>query len=142
VRELRSLRPLTVVVCSSDEGFARAVGEVCARRGHDVYRLESLGALMFALGSSSPSVLLYDAGAEPVEGLLAASRVSTLHPDLPIVVAGRGLRLRSQGCLRLVDRRTSAEAVVDEVELAHIGIPAFVEEPLRQVAPADLVGTR
>jgi hypothetical protein len=142
MRAPHGLRTLTVAVLTSDEDFARAVTGVCLERGHDVLRLESLSTLSAALSGSRSSVLLLDSVTRQSEGLRIAATVSAVHPDLPIVVATPGPRSRSKVGVRLIDRRERVETIVDEVELAYIGIPAFVEEPLRRVAPIGLAGTR
>lgn len=142
MRELDGLRTLTVVVLTSDGDFRRAVAAVCLERGHAVLCLESLGRLPACGSGCGPSVLLLDGGAAQTDGLRVAATVSATHPGLQTVVACIAPRLRSTNGFRLVDRRRSAESIVDEVELAHIGIPAFVEEPLRRFLPADLAGMR
>jgi hypothetical protein len=135
VSELHGLRTLTVVVVTSDDGFMRGVTAVCLERGHTVSPLRSFVRLR-----SFPRrvVLLLDTGAQQSDRFRVAATVAATHPGLPTVVASFAPRARSKDGFRLVDRYASCESIVDEVELAHIGIPAFVEEPFRRSVPAAL----
>jgi hypothetical protein len=129
-----------VLMFSSDARIVADVEMVCAERGIVVSRLDTLGALPNALGrESAAGVLLLDAGASLEEALRTASTLTTVHTRLAIVIAVEAPRARSESGFRLVDRWRAAERIVDELELAHIGIPAFVFNPLRGLEAAEHV---
>jgi hypothetical protein len=133
VRPARCVSALHVLTFTRDTRFARVVAAVCAERGFVVTRLDSLGLLPRSLGAGSgPSVLLIDADDALADGLRTASTVSAVHPDVAIVLAADRPRARSEGEFRLVDRRSEANVIVDELELGHIGIPAYVVDRLHQ----------
>ena len=72
-------------------------------------------------------------------GQRIAETLAVLHPGLAIVIASDAPRVRSENGFRLVDRWRTAERIVDEMELAHIGIPAFVTDPLRVLSMLEPV---
>jgi hypothetical protein len=127
-----------------DARFARAVAAGCAERGFVVTRLDSLGLLPRSLGagSSGPSVFLIDAGEALADGLRTASTVSAVHPGVAIVLAADRPRARSEDEFRLVDRLSSADVIVDELELAHIGVPAYVVPLGRSRRPQEWLNRR
>jgi hypothetical protein len=131
-------RPLHVLTLTSDDRLSDDVAHVCADRGILASQLHMLGSLPKAIQSDSSAdiVLLIDAGASLPEALRTAATVSRLHSRIAIVIAVDGPRTRSQKGFRLVDRWRTAERIVDELELAHIGIPAFVNDPLYELGAA------
>lgn len=124
---------LNVLVLTDDDRLARDVARVCIERGHAVARIELLRDLQLELKRTRPSVLLLDTGTAPAEGARIAATVVAIHPDLEVVLAADGPLSRSEGGFRVVDSWRAGERVVDEIELAHIGIPVSVEEAFPQV---------
>lgn len=125
---IREIFALNVLVLTGDERLARDVERVCGERGHALTRIELLRDLHLALTRRRPNVLLIDTGTTPAEGARIAATVVAIHRDLPVVLAADGPQSRSEGGFRLVDSWRTGERVVDELELAHIGIPASMEE--------------
>jgi hypothetical protein len=124
---------LRVLMLTEDRRFGRGITAACVERGFAVSRLGSLGSLPRSLGTDpSPSVLLIDADRALPAALRTAATVAAIHPGLPIVLAADRPQARSESGFRLVDRRSGAATVVDEIELGHVGIPAYVFDRLRQ----------
>jgi hypothetical protein len=129
-----------VLLFSSDVRLVADVEMVCAERGIVTSRLDTLGALPNVLArESAAGVLLLDAEASLEEALRAASTLKAVHPRLAIVIAVDAPKARSEGGFRLVDRWRAGERLVDELELAHIGIPAFVFNPMHDLDAAEHV---
>ena len=123
----RELGPLHVLMLSSDPRLVADIMDVCEERGMVASRLDALGSLPKAMGAeSSAAALLIDAGDSLRDALRTAATLTALHPRLAIVIATNAPRSRCEDGFRLIDRWRAAERVVDELELAHIGIPPFV----------------
>jgi hypothetical protein len=118
-----------VLLLTADARLARDVAFVCIERGHQVSRVEALADLHLALtGRDRPNVLLFDTDDRLEHGAQIAATVSAIHPNVAIVLAARGVERRSKNGFRLVDRMRAGERLVDELELACIGIPPSAEE--------------
>lgn len=136
-----SAAPLHALVFSSDARLVADVIDVCEEREIVASRLDALSSLPNVIGveSSGPVMLLIDAGDSLPDALRTAGTLAVLHPGLAIVIATAAPRVRSENGFRLVDRWRTAERIVDEMELAHIGIPAFVTDPLRMLSMLEPV---
>jgi hypothetical protein len=118
-----------VLLLTADDRLAGDAMRVCARRRHPVGRIGSVSELQQAMtGARRPRVLLLDAGDGVDEAARIAATVAAVHPDLAIVLAAAGAEARSVNGFRLVDRERDGERVVDELELACIGIPPSIDE--------------
>jgi hypothetical protein len=124
------LHGLRVLLQTHDERLARDVARVAEERGYDVSRLPTLRDLPVALAADRPSVLLLDAEASLEHGTLSARAAAAAYPTLAIVLVTDDPPTRSEEGFRLIDRWRTGERIVDALELAHIGIPAFVEDRL------------
>ena len=125
----RELRPLHVLTLSSDPRLVADIMDVCDERGMVASRLDALASLPKAMGAeSSPAALMIDAGDSLRDALRTAATLTALHPRLAIVIATNAPRSRCEDGFRLIDRWRTAERIVDELELAHIGIPPFVTD--------------
>jgi hypothetical protein len=122
------LHGLRVLLKTHDERLAREVARVTEERGYRISRLETLRDLPVALAASSPSVLLLDTDESLEHGMLSARAAATAYPTLPIVLVTDDPPARSEEGFRLIDRWRTGERIVDALELAHIGIPAHVED--------------
>jgi hypothetical protein len=123
--------PLHVLTLSVDARLVGDIIDVCEERGMVTSRLDSLGSLPQAMGaveSSAAVALLIDAGDSLSDALQRAETLTAIHPELAIVIATNTPRARSENGIRLIDRWRAADRIVDELELAYIGIPAFVSD--------------
>ena len=119
---------LNVLALTDDEQLLRSVGGVCDDRGHWLQRIGLLRDLAHELSRARPNVLLLDKAPRLADNARLAATVAAIHHDLAIVLVGDGSHGRSEGGFRVVDRWRTGERIVDELELAHIGIPASVRD--------------
>jgi hypothetical protein len=131
-------RLLHILTLTSDDRLSDGIAHVCTDRGNLASQLHTLGSLPKAIQSesSAAAVLLIDAGASLPDALRTAATVSRLYPGIAIVIVVDAPPARSRNGFRLVDRWRTAERIVDELELAHIGIPAYVHDPLYKLGAA------
>jgi len=120
---------LNVITMTRDSSLARNLARVCAERGHSFSQLETLGMLHTCLSRRLPNVLLLDWDGEPAEGASVAATVSSVHPEVEIVLGMPTPRQRSVGAFRVIDRSRGGDRLVDELELAYIAIPPAVAAP-------------
>jgi hypothetical protein len=132
VSDIRGIRTLHVVLMSIDERLAAEVERVCSERSHRLTHVNSPGELHAALAASTRAVALFDAGDAFGHGLRVAATVHAAHPTVPLVLVTEAPSARSIDGFRVVDRWRAGERLVDELELAHIGIPATIAEPIRR----------
>ena len=130
VSDVRGIRTLRVVLMSLDRRLALEVERVCSERSHRLTHVDSPGELHAALADSTGDVVLFDVGDAFERGLRVAATVHAAHPAVPLVLVTEAPDARSIDGFRLVDRWRAGERLVDELELAHIGIPASIAEPI------------
>jgi hypothetical protein len=121
---------LNVLVLTNDGGLAQEVERVCDERGYTVARIELLRDLRGSLVANRPSVLLVDVACSPSDAAATAAAIVSVHPAISIVLAVDNPEARSEAGFRLIDRWRAGERLVDELELAYIGIPASSEAAL------------
>jgi hypothetical protein len=125
----REFRPLHVLTLSTDARLVADIMDVCEERGMVASRLDALASLPKTMGAeSSAAALLIDAGDSLPDALRTAGDVTALYPGLAVVIATNAPRARCENGFRLIDRWRAAERIVDELEVAHIGIPPFVTD--------------
>ena len=117
---------------SLDRRLALEVERVCSERNHRLTHVESPGELNAALADSTRAVVLFDVGDSFDHGLRVAATIRVAHPAVPLVLVTDAPSARSIDGFRLVDRWRAGERLVDELELAYIGIPATIAEPIRR----------
>ena len=122
---------LNILVLTSDERLALDVERVVEERAHVATRVNRLRDLQEAMVRESPDVLLLDVGGSVSDTARVAATVAAVHPGVAVVLAVKAPPCRSESGFRVVDKWRTAERVVDELELAYIGIPPSIEEPLQ-----------
>ena len=132
VSDVRGIRTLRVILMSLDTRLALEVERVCSERSHRLTHVESPAKLHRALSDSAQEVVLFDVGDAFDRGLRVAATLHAAHPVVPLVLVTEAPTARSIDGFRLVDRWRAGERLVDELELAHIGIPATISEPIRR----------
>lgn len=115
---------LTVALLGGTDIRLRAeLARACERQGHrllDVARLRDLRS------HPVPDVLLLDSTSGPGDAVDTALALAVVHPHLTLVLVADDADPRSIGGFRVVSRWRAGERLVDEIELAWIGIPASV----------------
>jgi hypothetical protein len=98
--------------------------QACRAAGHDLLEVTRLRDLR---SQPVPDVVVLDSEAGPEDAVQTAWVLLRVHPELSIVlVADEPPPGRSLDGFRVVDRWRAGERLVDELELAWIGIPASV----------------
>ena len=118
---------LTILAATSDEALAREVEAACRARGYHLTRIEAAVGLSAAIASTRPDVVLLDLQDTLDAAVRLARKLASRRPDLPVVLVGES-PLRSVAGFRIVDRWRAGERVLDELELAYVGIPASIDE--------------
>ena len=128
------LSALSIGLVTSDRMLKREIARVCADRGHTLFHVDRLRDLRHPFRRDRPDVLLLDVPGTPADSVAIASAVRAVHAGVPIVLVVPEPPVRSWSGFPLVDPSRSGERIVDESELAYIGIPATIAEPARDKA--------
>lgn len=116
---------LTVLAATRDEALVREVEAACRTRGYQLRQIDAAAGLSAAIASTHPDVVLLDLQDTLDAAVRLARKLASSQPDLPVVLVGES-PLRSVAGFRVVDRWRAGERVLDQLELACIGIPASV----------------
>jgi hypothetical protein len=119
---------LDVLLQTDDDELARRIATACRRRGHRLVRVSSLRDLPRASAHRPSAVLLLDTRASVETSAHIAESVRAACGHVPVAIAADGRPSRSAGGFRVVDRGWAGARVLDELELAYIGIPASIDE--------------
>jgi hypothetical protein len=133
---VRSAVILTILAVTSDDALAEEVEDACREREYQFARIEEAVGLASTLAAVRPDVLLLDLRGRLEAALALARALTSRHPNLRIVVVGESPRADRHG-FRIVDRWSAGPRILDQLELAYIGIPASVEEDFGLAAPWD-----
>ena len=86
IRNVRSLRPLRVLVAARDARFGRVSGFLLARRGFDVELLHRPSQILEAVSRTGIDVVIVDASDSFSETARSVGALEALHPHLTVVV--------------------------------------------------------
>jgi hypothetical protein len=116
---------LSITILSGDRRLRGELERICASRGHTLTAESRLRDLRRHGPGPGPDVLVLDLADGPDANLEIAGAIQLAHPETTIVLVSEAVpRIRLLGGYRVVDRWRSGERIVDELELAFIGIPA------------------
>ena len=119
---------LDVLVHSGDEDFVRRLRHACRRGGHRLTHVEAIRDLARARVPRATAIFLIDAGAEPAQSAGIAATVGLAHGGLPVALASDRRKTRTVEGIRVVDKAWDTERLIDELELAWIGIPGSIAD--------------
>jgi PleD family two-component response regulator len=134
--EIAPAAALSILVVTCDEALAGEVERACHDREYQLTRVTEPVGLASMIAADRPDALLLDLGDRLQDALVLAETLSSCHPDLKVVIVGES-SLRSRWGFRIVDRWRAGERVVDQLELAYIGIPTSIGEDVGVVARWD-----
>lgn len=126
---------LSIAAATSDDALAREVERVCRARGYRFTRVRSASRVASAIASDHPDALLLDRRGSLDSAVRLARSLTSSHAGLPVVLIGEW-HSRSLSGFRVVDRWRTGERILDQLELAYIGIPASVDDADLASAPS------
>jgi DNA-binding NtrC family response regulator len=121
-RNVRSLRPLRVLVAARDARFNRVAGFLLARRGFDVEALLRPSAVLDAVARMGTDVVIVDASDSASDAARAVAALEALHPHITVVVVADEPADADGGALRILPKWTSLETLVANLEAMHLGL--------------------
>jgi DNA-binding NtrC family response regulator len=124
-RNVRSLRPLRVLVAARDARFNRVAGFLLARRGFDVEALLRPSAVLDAVARMGTDVVIVDASDSASDAARAVAALEALHPHITVVVVADEPADVDGGALRILPKWTSLETLVANLEAMHLGLESF-----------------
>jgi DNA-binding NarL/FixJ family response regulator len=121
-RNVRSLRPLRVLVAARDGRFNRVAGFLVARRGFEVEILRRPSAVLDAVSRTGIDVVIVDASDSVSNTARTAAALEALHPHITVVVVADDPANADGGALRVLPKWTSLESLVANLEAMHLGL--------------------
>jgi PleD family two-component response regulator len=125
IRNVRSLRPLRVLVAARDARFGRVAGFLLARRGFDVEILHRPSKVLDAVSRTGVDVVIVDASDSVSEAARTVAALEALHPHLTVVVVADDPADADGATLRVLPKWTSLETLVLNLEATHLGAGTF-----------------
>jgi PleD family two-component response regulator len=125
IRNVRSLRPLRVLVAARDARFGRVAGFLLARRGFDVEILHRPSNVLDAVSRTGVDVVIVDASDSVSEVARTVAALEALHPHLTVVVVADDPADADGATLRILPKWTSLETLVLNLEATHLGAGTF-----------------
>jgi len=125
IRNVRSLRPLRVLVAARDARFGRVAGFLLARRGFDVEILHRPSKVLDAVSRTGVDVVIVDASDSVSEAARTVAALEALHPHLTVVVVADDPADAGGATLRILPKWTSLETLVLNLEATHLGAGTF-----------------
>jgi len=125
IRNVRSLRPLRVLVAARDARFGRVAGFLLARRGFDVEILHRPSTVLDAVSRMGVDVVIVDASDSVSEAARTVAALEALHPHLTVVVVADDPADADGATLRILPKWTSLETLVLNLEATHLGAGTF-----------------
>jgi PleD family two-component response regulator len=125
IRNVRSLRPLRVLVAAQDARFGRVAGFLLARRGFDVEILRRPSKVLDAVSRAGVDVVIVDASDSVSEAARTVAALEALHPHVTIVVVADDPADADGATFRILPKWTSLETLVLNLEATHLGAASF-----------------
>jgi PleD family two-component response regulator len=125
IRNVRSLRPLRVLVAARDARFGRVAGFLLARRGFDVEILHRPSKVLDAVSRTGIDVVIVDASDSVSEAARTVAALEALHPHVTIVVVADDPADADGATFRILPKWTSLETLVLNLEATHLGAASF-----------------
>jgi DNA-binding response OmpR family regulator len=124
-QNVRSLRPLRVLVVARDSRFNRVAGFLLARRGFEVETLQRPSAILDMVARAAIDVVILDASDSVSETARAVATLDALHPHITAIVVADEPAGLDGGNFRILSKWTSLETLVANLEAMHLGLETF-----------------
>ncbi len=121
---IHPIRPIHVVIAGEDKRYRGIASFLLARRGFNVCSTATPSELLELLERGVIDVVVLDATGSSVAAAETAAALTTLHPDVRVIVATEDGKNSWGGDLRPIAKWRELEKLSDSVELAHIGVSA------------------
>jgi hypothetical protein len=121
---VRSLRPIRVLVAGRDARYVRATAFLLGRCGFDARRLRHGPSLLHDPRLATTDVLLLEAEAATARAAVQANAVLAAFDRVAVVVAANGPFPASGGRVEVVEKWASLDEVVAAVERAWTAVRA------------------
>ena len=125
IQNVRSLRPLRVLVAARDARFNRVAGFLLARRGFDVETLQRPSTILDIVARTGVDVVILDASDSVSETARAVAALDALHPHITAIVVADEPAEADGGTFRILSKWTSLETLVANLEAMHLGLETF-----------------
>lgn len=125
IQNVRSLRPLRVLVAARDARFNRVAGFLLARRGFDVETLQRPSAILDMVARTGVDIVILDASDSVSETARAVAALDALHPHITAIVVADEPAEADGGTFRILSKWTSLETLVANLEAMHLGLETF-----------------
>jgi DNA-binding NtrC family response regulator len=119
---VHALRPMRILLVSDDTKFADRVLSAAARQGLHIARAASEDDLDVATIRLASNVIVLDARDALRRAVRAAAVFAALHPSVAVVLVADGATTPDISGVRLVNKWSSAERLLGEVERAFLGL--------------------
>jgi DNA-binding NtrC family response regulator len=121
-KNVRALRPMRVLLVTDDDGLAASMSEAAALKGLRLVRASSADDLDTTATQHEPNVVALDARIALRRTARTATSFGTLHPRIAVVLVAEKAPARSVAGLRLVNDWRPPERLLQELELAYLGL--------------------
>jgi CheY-like chemotaxis protein len=132
---VRPIHPLRVLLVGRDKRYLRVTSFLLARQGFEVESGAKPDKALDLVDRHHPSVVVLEAESSLAACARTAATLKALYPRIGVVVVTNDGARRTTG-LRTVAKWSPIERLIDEVELAYIGLPTSVM-PLTAVEEAE-----
>ena len=119
---VRALRPMRILLVTDDATFADGVVSLATRRGLHVTLASTEDDLDIAALRHGPNIVVLDAHDALRRTVRAATIFAAVHVGIPVVIVANGAATPSISGLRLIDKWSSAERLLGEVERSYLGL--------------------
>ncbi len=119
---VHALRPMRILLVSDDGKFADRVVSAATRHGFHIARAASEDDLDVATIHNASNVIVLDARDALRRAVRSATVFAALHPSVAVVLVADGATTPDVSGVRLVDKWSSAERLLGEVERAFLGL--------------------
>ena len=125
IRNVRSLRPLRVLVASRDARFGRVAGFLLGRRGFDIEILGRPSKVLDTVSRTGVDVAILDASNSVSETAHTVAALEALHPHVTVVMVADDPADADGATFRVLPKWTSLETLVLNLEATHLGAGSF-----------------
>jgi hypothetical protein len=122
IRNVRSLRPLRVLVAARDARFIRVAGFLLARRGFHVETLRRPSQVLDSVARTNVDVVIVDASDSFSRTARSIAALEALHPHVTVIVVADDPAESNGDTFHIHPKWTSLETLALNLEAMHLGL--------------------